>query len=104
MIAVPMELLGITNPNAIKFEFKWADSRSEITTIEQFYTDGDVAPLGRLNYIFQNCTDPETAEQYVPSDQIPAPEKTGCKSVIGGMVVIACLAALPCAFAKKKEQ
>lgn len=107
MLAVPMEMLGITNPNGIKFEFKWADSRSLITTMEQFYTDGDAAPLGRLNYVFQNCLDPKTAEQYEPSTQAPEgePKPGGCKSAIGGMVALIWIAALPfAAYAKKKKQ
>ncbi len=110
MIAVPQELLGITNPNGIKLQFKWADSRSEITTMEQFYTDGDAAPLGRLNYTYQNCIDPKSAEQYVPGDQTS--EQTdaeevkpgGCKSAIGGAVIIACLAVLPFAVCTKKKK
>ena len=30
-----------------------ADSRSQITTMEQFYEDGDAAPLGRPNFTYQ---------------------------------------------------
>ena len=107
MISVPMEMLGITNPNGIKFEFKWADSRSLITTMEQFYTDGDAAPLGRLNYVYQNCIDPETAEQYVPSTDAPEDEgkSGGCKSITSSTVVLIGIAALPfAAYAKKKKQ
>ena len=107
MISVPMEMLGISNPNGIKFEFKWADSRSLITTMEQFYTDGDAAPLGRLNYVYQNCIDPETAEQYVPSTDAPKDEgkSGGCKSITSSTVVLIGIAALPfAAYAKKKKQ
>lgn len=66
MIAVPLEMLGITNCNGIKFSFKWADSETSINTMEQFYTEGDAAPIGRLNYVYQNCLDPETAEGNTP--------------------------------------
>ena len=116
MIAVPMEMLGITNPNGIKLQFKWADSDSKINTMEQFYTDGDAAPLGRLNYTFQNCVNPETAEQYVPSDAQTEtevqPDETvndetkpgGCKSAMGGMIVLVSLAALPFAVCTKKKK
>lgn len=113
MIAVPQELLGITNPNGIKFQFKWADSRTEITTMEQFYTDGDAAPLGRLNYTFQNCTDPETAEQYVPSDSATESteqqtsheeQKSGCKALVGGMITLACLIPVPFIVCTKKKK
>ena len=54
MIKVPMEALGITDPTRIKFAFKWADSKTKITAMEQMYTDGDCAPHGRLSYIFSN--------------------------------------------------
>ena len=106
MIEIPMDLLGITNPNGIKFEFKWADSKNAITTMEQFYTDGDAAPLGRLNYTFQNCIDPETAEQYVPSEpQAPGEEqKRGCKAAVGSATLIVCIAALPFALIPKKKK
>ena len=119
MIAVPLEMLGITNPLGIKFQFKWVDSESKITTMEQFYTEGDVAPLGRMNYTFQNCIDPATAEQFVPTvtpdesvtetdgEQTTDQEQTGgCKSAVGGTVMLIALAALPFTFtySKKKKQ
>lgn len=119
MIAVPLEMLGITNPLGIKFQFKWVDSESKITTMEQFYTEGDIAPLGRMNYTFQNCIDPATAEQFVPTvtpdesvtetdgEQTTDQEQTGgCKSAVGGTVMLIALAALPFTFtySKKKKQ
>ncbi len=113
MIAVPLEMLGITNPNGIKFNFKWVDSESKMTTMEQFYTDGDTAPLGRLNYTFQNCIDPATAEQYVPSEQSTDPGTSvpdnqtkpgGCKSLVGSMIVLACLVPVPFALLTKKKK
>ena len=106
MIAVPLDMLGITNPNGIKFRFKWADSTSKITTMEQFYTDGDAAPLGRLNYTFQNCVDPKTAEQYVPSDQQASEkeQKQGCKSALDSTVLIVFPAVLPFALTRKKKR
>ncbi len=65
MIAVPQELLGIDGQYLeLNFQFKWADSDSSITTMEQFYTDGDVAPLGRLNYVFQNYIPGESKIEY----------------------------------------
>ena len=113
MIAVPLEMLGITNPNGIKFQFKWADSDTKITTMEQFYTDGDVAPLGRMNYTFQNCIDPATADPYVPGEQTSTTteEQTscdeikpgGCKSTVGGVVLLVGLAIVPFVIGKKKK-
>ncbi|MBQ9545390.1 MAG: hypothetical protein IJV00_09730, partial [Clostridia bacterium] len=54
MIKVPLSDLGISNYNSIDFAFKWVDSNSNITTMEQMYTDGDQMPHGRLNYVFTN--------------------------------------------------
>lgn len=53
MITVPRSALGLTS-DEIKFSFKWVDGTQKITTMEQMYTDGDTAPHGRLNYLFQN--------------------------------------------------
>ncbi len=54
MIKVPLSDLGISDYNSIDFAFKWVDSNSNITTMEQMYTDGDQAPHGRLNFVFTN--------------------------------------------------
>ncbi len=54
MIRVALEDLGITDYSQIKFAFKWVDSDTKITTMEQMYSEGDCAPLGRLSYVFQN--------------------------------------------------
>ncbi len=57
MIEVPLDMLGIKNYNGICIEFKWfdADSGVYVDEMEDFYTYGDAAPLGRLNYVYQNC-------------------------------------------------
>ena len=66
MIAVPLEMLGIEGYKEINLEFKWADSETVYDEMEDFYCDGDIAPLGRLNYIYQN---------YIPGvSQITYPE------------------------------
>ncbi len=54
MISVPMELLGIEGYKEICMQFKWADSKTTYDEMEDFYIDGDCAPLGRLNYVYQN--------------------------------------------------
>ena len=54
MISVPLEALGITDYSKIYVEFKWVDSKVPVDTMERFYTSGDAAPLGRLNWIYQN--------------------------------------------------
>ena len=54
MVRVALSDLGITDPAMIRFAFKWVDSDTKITTMEQMYTEGDCAPHGSLSYIFQN--------------------------------------------------
>lgn len=54
MVRVALEDLGITDYTKINFAFKWVDSDTRITTMEQMYTEGDCAPHGRLSYIFKN--------------------------------------------------
>ena len=54
MISVPLKTLGLYDYTDIKFAFKWADSKTKIQTSDQFYTDGDHAPIGRLCYVFCN--------------------------------------------------
>ena len=56
MISVPLPMLGIENYKEIYIEFKWADAdqQTKFLTMEDFYLYGDVAPLGRLNWIYQN--------------------------------------------------
>jgi hypothetical protein len=56
MISVPLSMLEINNYKEIYVEFKWADSdaKTKYSTMEDFYLYGDVAPLGRLNWIYQN--------------------------------------------------
>ena len=55
MIAVPQELVGVKDAyKELCFQFKWADSDTTYDEMEDFYIDGDVAPLGRMNYVFQN--------------------------------------------------
>ncbi len=54
MVEVPLSLLGITDYKEINLEFKWADSDTTIDEMEDFYTEGDAAPLGRMNYVFRN--------------------------------------------------
>ncbi len=65
MVSVPLSTLGVTDARQVYFTFKVADSDTKITTMEQFYTDGDVAPLGRTNYVFQN---------YIPGVTVLEPE------------------------------
>lgn len=54
MVSVPLEEIGIIDYNKIYVEFKWVDSKVPADSMERFYTSGDAAPLGRLNWIYQN--------------------------------------------------
>ena len=54
MIKVPLKTIGIEDCNNINLEFKWADSKKLINSMEDFYESGDSAPLGRLNWIYRN--------------------------------------------------
>ena len=49
MLSVPKALLGLTKKTA--FTFKWADNYDE-GEIMSFYTKGDSAPYGRLNWVY----------------------------------------------------
>lgn len=51
-MTIPKKLLDLEGCDKYKIRFKWADSRAEITRMEDFYTKGDAAPIGRLNYVF----------------------------------------------------
>ncbi len=68
MISVPLELLGIEGYKEICLQFKWADSKTTYDEMEDFYIDGDCAPLGRLNYVYQNYI-PGVSEITYPSDE-----------------------------------
>jgi len=51
-IKVPRAAIGI-DKGAFTLWFKVADSRVAYTAIEDFYDKGDVAPLGRLNFVYK---------------------------------------------------
>lgn len=72
MISVPQSMLGIDAGHYMEicFRFKWADSNTVFNTMEKFYTDGDAAPLGRLNFVYQKYV-PGTTPTYpdpIPTD------------------------------------
>ncbi len=52
MVAVPRATVGAAG-SLFHLEFKWADNYKD-DDIFSFYTDGDAAPYGRLNYVFSN--------------------------------------------------
>ena len=76
MVAVPLSMLGIEGYKEIEIDFKWADSDTVITTMEQFYCEGDAAPLGRMNFTYRNfikgvsnVTYPDS-ETNVPTEEV----------------------------------
>lgn len=53
-LAIPRKLLGQnTNTDKIALEFKWTDNVPGSGDILRFIDEGDVAPNGRFNYVFQ---------------------------------------------------
>lgn len=50
MLRIERNLLGLQD-RKIDIQFKWTDN-CDLSNIYSFYTSGDSAPLGRLNYIF----------------------------------------------------
>ncbi len=122
MIAVPLDMLGVNHPDYMNFHFKWVDSDSRITTMEQFYTEGDVAPLGRLNYVFNTSlpgsvppaevdTDAETsAENGTAGSPADTHEETtptadkGCGSVLPSLALPLALAGGAALMAKRRKE
>ena len=79
MIAVSLEQLGIENYHDINVEFKIADSDTIYDEMEDFYCDGDAAPLGRLNFVYRNyTTDTEwdTESETKPAETKPVETET----------------------------
>lgn len=52
-ITIPKNMLGIMNGEPFELEFKWSDNMQEEGNIMDFITNGDVAPMGRFNYVFR---------------------------------------------------
>ena len=123
MIAVPLEMLGITGYKEINVEFKWADSETIYDEMEDFYCDGDAAPLGRMNYVYQNYIpgvseisypEPETAassevasSETVSSATTRDPEtdapEGGCSSTVGAAAILITTAIGACVLLRRKE-
>ena len=51
-LKIPRKDISIPS-GAFSLEFKWTDSISGKGKIEEFWTDGDAAPLGRFNYLYK---------------------------------------------------
>ncbi len=132
MVSVPLEEIGVEYITKINLQFKVADSKTLYTTCEQFYTEGDCAPLGRLNFVYstyfpdysevqliKTVKISERAEKYLNDDSMTVvgvekavkgttqegqgQKKKGCGGYIGGGVMaLGIFAAAFVSFKKKK--
>ena len=50
--AIPLTLLGLTEE--VSLQFKWADNYQGEDDIFSFYLNGDSAPYGRLNFVYDS--------------------------------------------------
>ncbi len=127
MLEVPQTMLGMEDCHGITLEFKIADSRTVYDEMEDFYCDGDIAPLGRLNYVYRNGTPvgetetetettvSEVIEPDTPLDtgetgsaggtQADATPENGCASVLlsAPAVTLALVAMAVCVYRKKEK-
>ena len=56
---VPAKLLGVDVTRAFQLEFKWSDNR-QADDVMDFYVNGDAAPRGRLNWLFDYAPETQT--------------------------------------------
>ena len=128
MVAVPQALLDMENSYLeLCMQFKWADSETVYDEMEDFYCDGDAAPLGRMNYVFQNyipgvsvITYPDPTDTPAPDTEAPtepdateAPAETteyetcegekGCRSAILPAGMLMALLCVPAICFKRKD-
>ncbi|TLS52347.1 hypothetical protein FE782_10255 [Paenibacillus antri] len=55
-LAVPRSALGLNRPGTpLRFEFKWVDHMQNEGDFMDFYRHGDVAPEGRLNFVYREA-------------------------------------------------
>ncbi len=108
-IAVPRDVLGLTDKDSLSLNFKWADNTVHPDTgkdsgdIMDYYLYGDVAPGGRFMYAF-------TTEEaiYVPTEkptQTPdaTPNMTWLWILYGGAVLVVVAAVVVVLVIKKKK-
>lgn len=54
-VTVEKALLGFKKGECVSIDFKWTDQVGENPTVEDFYQNGDSAPLGRLSYRYEEA-------------------------------------------------
>ncbi len=69
MISADRNLLGIGDK--VDIEFKWADNNYSTTDANDFYVNGDVAPLGRFNYHYTEVADKKKKQTLLPVMETP---------------------------------
>ncbi|GAA4799172.1 hypothetical protein GCM10023231_29930 [Olivibacter ginsenosidimutans] len=52
-LAIQLDALGLKAPDNVAIEFKWNDNMQENGNIMDFYVNGDTAPGGRFNFVYQ---------------------------------------------------
>jgi hypothetical protein len=57
VLKIPLIVIGVLESEALDFEFKWSDNMQEDGNIMDFYINGDVAPGGRFNYVYNVNSD-----------------------------------------------
>lgn len=55
-VTIPRRAIGLTKGQPVHLEYKWTDNVAP-GDILRFWTAGDVAPMGRFNYIYTTPTD-----------------------------------------------
>ena len=76
MVAVPQSMIGCDGYLELCMQFKWADSETSIDEMEDFYCDGDAAPLGRMNFVYQNYIPGVTEVKYPWETEAPTDAPT----------------------------
>lgn len=51
-LKIANSVMGVTSSETLNFEFKWSDNMQVDGDIMDFYVNGDVAPGGRFNYVY----------------------------------------------------
>ena len=106
-IAIPRSLLGLSDTQALSFNFKWADNTREDDATEDsgdildFYQYGDVAPGGRFMFSFMTSL----PEPTTPAPDEPAPSGLPgyVWGIIAGGIVFVAAAAVVCIVLVKKK-
>lgn len=60
---IPLSAIGLLGGQESTIEFKWADNYQGEDDIFSFYLNGDVAPYGRLNYVYTLTAVADDAKQ-----------------------------------------